>query len=68
MKGTTVAVQGFGNVGSVRRAAAGERGCKVGGSATGLYRFTNKNGIDIDDAIAYVRSTRIRGLQQGRPT
>jgi len=58
VKGTTVAIQGFGNVGSVAAQLLGREGCKIvaiGDRSASLY---NANGIDIDDAIAYVKKHR----------
>ena len=58
VKGTTVAIQGFGNVGSVAAQLLGCEGCKIvaiGDRSASLY---NANGIDIDDAIAYVKKHR----------
>ena len=61
VKGTTVAVQGFGNVGSVAAQLLAREGCKIvaiGDRSASLY---NANGIDIDDAIAYVKKHRSLG-------
>jgi glutamate dehydrogenase (NAD(P)+) len=58
VKGTTVAVQGFGNVGSVAAQLLAKEGCKIvaiGDRSASLY---NPNGIDVDDAIAYVQKNR----------
>jgi glutamate dehydrogenase (NAD(P)+) len=58
VKGTTVAVQGFGNVGSVTAELLAREGCKIvaiGDRSTSLY---NPKGIDIEDAIAYVKKNR----------
>src|SRR5438128_7677781 len=55
VKGTTVAIQGFGNVGSVAAQLLGREGCRIvaiGDRSASLY---NASGIDIDDAIAYVK-------------
>jgi len=56
--GTTVAVQGFGNVGSVAAQLLAAEGCKVvaiGDQSSSIY---DADGIDIDDAIAYVKKNR----------
>ena len=56
--GTTVAVQGFGNVGSVAAQLLQREGCKVvaiGDRSASLY---DKNGIDVDSAIAWVQKNR----------
>jgi len=66
VKGTTIAVQGFGNVGSVAAQLLAREGCKVvaiGDRSVSLY---NKNGIDIDDAIAHVKKNRsLEGYKSG---
>ncbi|MEP6550926.1 MAG: Glu/Leu/Phe/Val dehydrogenase, partial [Gemmatimonadales bacterium] len=58
VKGTTVAVHGFGNVGSVAAQLLAREGCKIvaiGDRSTSLH---NPGGIDVDDAIAYVKKNR----------
>ncbi len=64
--GTTVAVQGFGNVGSVAAQLLAAEGCKVvaiGDRTTSIY---NENGIDVNDAIAYVAKHRhLDGYNKG---
>src|SRR5207248_2828633 len=58
VKGTTVSIQGFGNVGSVAAQLLTREGCKIvaiGDRSVSLY---NANGIDIDDAIAHVKQNR----------
>jgi glutamate dehydrogenase (NAD(P)+) len=66
LKGSTVAVQGFGNVGSVAAQLMQREGAKIiaiGDRDTSLY---NKNGIDIDDAIEYVKKHRsLAGYTKG---
>ncbi|MEA2763598.1 MAG: glutamate dehydrogenase [Gemmatimonadaceae bacterium] len=66
VKGTTVAVQGFGNVGSVAAQLLSREGCKIvaiGDRSLSLY---NKSGIDIDDAIEYVKKHRnLEGYNKG---
>ncbi len=66
VKGTTVAVQGFGNVGSVAAQLLAREGCKIvaiGDRSVSLY---NKAGIDIDQAIAYVQKNRsLEGYKSG---
>ena len=66
VKGTTVAVQGFGNVGSVAAQLLSREGCKIvaiGDRSLSLY---NKSGIDIDDAIEYVKKHRnLEGYNNG---
>jgi glutamate dehydrogenase (NAD(P)+) len=61
VKGTTVAIQGFGNVGSVAAQLLAREGCKIvaiGDRSVSLY---NANGIDVDDAIAYAKKHRSLG-------
>ncbi len=63
---TTVAVQGFGNVGSVYAQLMAREGAKVVaiGDRTGGYH--NAKGIDVDDAIAYVKKHRsLEGYNKG---
>jgi glutamate dehydrogenase (NAD(P)+) len=64
--GTTVAVQGFGNVGSVAARLLAKEGCKIiaiSDRTGGLY---NKNGIDVDAAANYVREHRsLEGYADG---
>jgi glutamate dehydrogenase (NAD(P)+) len=66
VRGTTVSVQGFGNVGSVAAQLLAREGCKIvaiGDRSLSLY---NKNGIDIDDAIAHVKKHRsLEGYNKG---
>jgi glutamate dehydrogenase (NAD(P)+) len=57
LSGTTVAVQGFGNVGSYLAKFVAEDGAKVvavSDSVTGLY---NPNGVDVQAALAHKRET-----------
>jgi glutamate dehydrogenase (NAD(P)+) len=64
--GTTVAVQGFGNVGSVAAQLLEAEGCKIvaiGDRTTSVY---NPDGIDVNDAIAYVAKNRhLDGYEKG---
>jgi glutamate dehydrogenase (NAD(P)+) len=55
-KKMTVAVQGFGNVGSIGAELLAQQGCKilaVSDVSGGLY---NSNGLDLPDILGYVRS------------
>jgi glutamate dehydrogenase (NAD(P)+) len=54
VEGTTVAVQGFGNVGSVAAQLLHREGCKIVAIGDRHASIYDKNGIDVDDAIAYV--------------
>jgi len=64
--GATVAVQGFGNVGSVAAELMHEQGCKVvaiGDRSGGVH---NAAGIDVHDAIEYVKQHRsLEGYTKG---
>ncbi|HTL96166.1 MAG TPA: Glu/Leu/Phe/Val dehydrogenase [Gemmatimonadaceae bacterium] len=64
--GATVAVQGFGNVGSVAAQLLQTQGCKVvaiGDRSGGIH---NTNGIDVNDAIAYTKQNRsLEGYAKG---
>jgi glutamate dehydrogenase (NAD(P)+) len=68
LQGTTVAVQGFGNVGSYLAKFLAEDGATVVGvsdSSSGLY---NPNGIDIQAALAHKRETGgLAGLRGADP-
>jgi len=58
LKGLTVAIQGFGNVGSVVAGLLFEKGCKViavSGSKGGIY---NKGGINIKNLIQHIRENK----------
>ena len=66
VKGTTVAVQGFGNVGSVSAALLAREGCKVVAISDRTGGWHNAAGIDVDDAIAYVRHNKsLEGYNKG---
>jgi glutamate dehydrogenase (NAD(P)+) len=55
MEGATVAVQGFGNVGSVAAKLLSEQGCKIVGISDRTGGFHDAKGIDVDAAIAHVQ-------------
>jgi glutamate dehydrogenase (NAD(P)+) len=68
MKGTTVAVQGFGNVGSVAAQLLAKEGCKVVAISDKTGGYHNPNGIDIDAALAHVRKTKhVEGFAGAQP-
>ncbi len=50
---STVVVQGFGNVGSVGAQLLAGQGCKIVGVSDISGAYYNKNGINVEDAIAY---------------
>ncbi len=58
MQGATMAVQGFGNVGSIAAKLMAREGCKVVAISDRWGAYHNANGIDIDAAIAYVDKHR----------
>jgi glutamate dehydrogenase (NAD(P)+) len=68
LQGTTVAVQGFGNVGSFLAKFLAEDGATViavSDSTSGLY---NQNGIDVQAAIAHKRETgSLTGFRGAEP-
>jgi glutamate dehydrogenase (NAD(P)+) len=64
--GTTLAVQGFGNVGSVAAQLLAREGCKIRAISDRTGAFYNKNGIDVDAAIEYVKQNRtLEGFKDG---
>jgi glutamate dehydrogenase (NAD(P)+) len=66
VKGTTVAVQGFGNVGSVSAQLLAREGCKIVAISDRTGGYHNPNGIDVDDAIAWVRQHKtLEGYAKG---
>ncbi len=72
ISGSTIAVQGFGNVGSISAKLLHEQGAKIvaiGDQFTGIY---NKNGIDVIAAIAHVADKKnkkrsLEGFGGGTP-
>ena len=58
VSGTTVAVQGFGNVGSVAAQLLQAEGCKVVAIGDRSLSIYNPDGIDVNDAIAYATKHR----------
>src|SRR5512147_46234 len=58
VKGTTVAVQGFGNVGSVAADLLAKEGCIIRGISDRTGAYWNAKGIDIDAAIKHVNKVR----------
>ncbi len=68
VKGTTVAVQGFGNVGSVSAQLLSREGCKIVAISDRTGGWHNAAGIDVDDAIKYVRQHKsLEGYNKGEP-
>ena len=58
VQGTTVAVQGFGNVGSVAAHLLSKEGCRIVAISDKTGGYYNEKGIDIDAALTHVRKTR----------
>lgn len=58
LKGTTIAVQGFGNVGSYAASYVHDRGARVVAVSDISGAKYNSEGIDIPAALAYVRQNR----------
>ncbi len=58
MQGATVAVQGFGNVGSIAARLMAREGCKIVAISDRFGAFHNAAGLDVDAAIAHVQRHR----------
>ena len=66
LRGATVAVQGFGNVGSVAAQLLAREGCKVVAIGDRTGALHDRRGIDVDDAIAWVRANgTLEGYAKG---
>jgi glutamate dehydrogenase (NAD(P)+) len=66
VKGTSVAVQGFGNVGSVAAQLLRREGCRVIAISDRSGGVHDANGIDVDNAIAWVRQHKtLEGYPHG---
>src|SRR6187402_177565 len=55
VKGTTVAVQGFGNVGSITAKLLAREGCKIVAVSDRTGGIYNAAGLDVDDVINWVK-------------
>ena len=67
-KGATIAVQGFGNVGSVTAHLLFEQGCKIIGISDISGAYHNAKGIDIQKALDWVAKHRtLEGFKGGGP-
>ena len=55
MRGTTVAVQGFGNVGSIAAQLLAAEGCNICGISDRTGAYWNRDGIDIAAAVKHVQ-------------
>ena len=58
VQGTTIAVQGFGNVGSVAAQLLAKEGCRIIAISDKTGGYHNPKGIDIEAALAHVRKTK----------
>jgi glutamate dehydrogenase (NAD(P)+) len=58
LKGATVAVQGFGNVGGISAARLADAGAKIVAVSDWKGGVYNKNGLDVPKLIAYVQKNR----------
>ena len=68
IRGTTLAVQGFGNVGSVAAHILEQEGCKITAIGDRSGAIHNAKGIDVADAIQYVKTHKsLEGYAKGDP-
>jgi glutamate dehydrogenase (NAD(P)+) len=68
VRGTTVAVQGFGNVGSIAALLLEREGCRITAISDRTGGVHNPQGVDINAAIEYVRRNRdLAGFSGGDP-
>ena len=58
IEGARVAVQGFGNVGSVAAMLLAEMGCRIVAISDKSTALHNPRGIDVSDAVSWVRNHR----------
>jgi glutamate dehydrogenase (NAD(P)+) len=66
VKGTSVIVQGFGNVGSVAAQLLQREGCRIIGISDRTGGIVNPKGFDVDDAIAHVAKHKtLDGYRKG---
>ena len=66
VKGATVAVQGFGNVGSIGAQLLQQAGCRVVAVSDRTGGWHSPKGIDVDDAIAHVKKHKtLEGYGKG---
>jgi glutamate dehydrogenase (NAD(P)+) len=66
--GSTVAVQGFGNVGSVAAQLLAREGCRIVAISDRSGAFYNPKGIDVAAAAAYLKQRRtLEGFTGGDP-
>jgi glutamate dehydrogenase (NAD(P)+) len=68
VNGATIAVQGFGNVGSVAAQLLTREGCRIVAIGDRSGAFYNRKGIDVAAAIAYIRQHKtLEGFAGGEP-
>ena len=68
ISGTTLAVQGFGNVGSIAAELLVKEGAKVRGISDRTGAYWNKGGLDIEAALKHVRQHKsLEGFKGGDP-
>jgi len=66
VRGATVAVQGFGNVGSIAAQLLQAEGCKITAIGDRSGAIHNKSGIDIAEAIKHVKEHKsLEGFSKG---
>jgi glutamate dehydrogenase (NAD(P)+) len=66
VKGATVAVQGFGNVGSIGAQLIQQAGCRIVAISDRTGGWHDPKGIDVDDAIAHVKKHKtLEGYGKG---
>jgi glutamate dehydrogenase (NAD(P)+) len=58
MQGSTVAVQGFGNVGSTAAKLLAQEGCKIVAISDKTGGYYNETGVDIEAALTHVRKAK----------
>ncbi len=66
--GGTVAIQGFGNVGSVAAKMLAENGCKIIGISDSTGGIYNQNGLDVESLLRYKQETgSVTGFKESEP-
>jgi glutamate dehydrogenase (NAD(P)+) len=66
VKGATVAVQGFGNVGSIAAQLLQREGCRVVAIGDRSGAIHNASGVDVDDAVRWVKEHKsLEGYKKG---
>jgi glutamate dehydrogenase (NAD(P)+) len=66
LKGTTVAVQGFGNVGSITAQLLTKEGCKIVAVSDRTGGIHNASGLDVEDVINWVKHHKtLEGYAKG---